>query len=51
MAYINATLWNDIQVTGATNEKRKSQLGIIDAVKDSTPFVDYIPRSKSEIFK
>lgn len=48
MAYINATLWNDIQVSGATNEKRKSQLGIIDAVKDSTPFVDYIPPSAKE---
>ena len=48
MAYINATLWNDIQVTGATNEKRFSQLGIIDAVKDSTAFVDYIPPSAVE---
>ena len=48
MAFINATLWNDIQVTGATNEKRFSQLGIIDAVKDSTPFVDYIPPSAVE---
>ena len=48
MAYINATLWNDIQVTDATNEKRFSQLGIIDAVKDSTAFVDYIPPSAVE---
>jgi hypothetical protein len=48
MAYINATLWNDIQVTDATNEKRFSQLGIIDAVKDSTAFVDYIPPSAIE---
>lgn len=46
--YINATLWNDIQITDATNEKRYSQLGIIDAVADSTPFVDYIPPSKKE---
>lgn len=45
MAYINATLWNDIQVSNATNDKRFSQLGIIDAVKDSTAFVDYIPPS------
>lgn len=51
MAYINATLWNDIQVTDATNEKRFSQLGIIDAVKDSTPFVDYIPPSAVEAMK
>ena len=48
MAYINPTLWNDIQVTDATNEKRFSQLGIIDAVKDSTAFVDYIPPSAIE---
>lgn len=48
MAYINATLWNDIQVSDATNEKRFSQLGVIDAVKDSTPFVDYIPPSAKE---
>jgi len=45
MAYINATLWNDIQVSDATNDKRFAQLGIIDLVKDSTPFVDYIPPS------
>lgn len=48
MAYINATLWNDIQVTDATNEKRFSQLGVIDAVKDSTAYVDYIPPSAVE---
>lgn len=45
MAYINATLWNDIQVSDATNDKRFSQLGIVDLVKDSTPFVNYIPPS------
>lgn len=48
MAYINATLWNDIQVSDATNEKRFSELGVINAVKDSTPFVDYIPPSAKE---
>ena len=48
MGYINSTLWNDIQVSDATNDKRFSQLGIIDAVKDSTPFVDYIPPSAKE---
>lgn len=45
MAYINATLWNDLQVSNATNEKRFSELGIIDAVKASTAGVDYIPPS------
>ena len=48
MSYINASLWNNIQVSDATNEKRFAELGIIDAVKDSTPFVDYIPPSAKE---
>jgi hypothetical protein len=48
MAYLDATDWNDIQDTNATNEKRFSQLGIIDAVKDSTPFVDYVSPSAKE---
>jgi hypothetical protein len=39
MSYINASLWNNIQVSDATNEKRFSELGIVDAVKESTPFV------------
>lgn len=42
MSYINATLWNDLQVSDATNEKRFAELGLIDAVKASTPSVDYI---------
>lgn len=42
MAYINATLWNDIQSSNASNEKRFSQLGLIDLFKDSTASVDYI---------
>lgn len=45
MGYINATLWNDLQVSNAQNEKRFSELGIIDAVKASTPSIDYIPPS------
>ena len=45
MAYINASLWNDQYFTEAQNEKRFSQLGLVDAVKASTPFVDYIPPS------
>lgn len=48
MSFINATLWNDLQVTGATNEKRFSELGIIDAVKASTASVDYVPPSAKE---
>lgn len=45
MAFLDATLWNDLQVTTATNEKRFSQLGIVDSIKDSTPFVDYVSPS------
>ena len=48
MSYINATLWNDLQVSNATNEKRFAELGIIDAVKGSTPGVDYVPPSVQE---
>lgn len=48
MAYINPTLWNALQVSNATNEKRFAELGIIDAVKASTQAVDYIPPSAKE---
>ena len=48
MTYINASLLNDFQVTDATNEKYFSELGLIDAVKESTPFVDFIPPSAKE---
>lgn len=48
MAYLDATDWLDLQSTAATNEKRFSQLGIVDAVKDSTSGVDYIPPSELE---
>lgn len=45
MAYINATLWNDLQVSNATNEKRFAELGLIDSFKASTRSVDYVPPS------
>jgi len=45
MALMDATLWNDLQPTNATNEKRFAELGLVDAVKDSTPFVDFISPS------
>lgn len=48
MSYINDTLWNNLQFSDATNEKRFSELGIINAVKESTQFVDYIPPSARE---
>lgn len=49
MAFLNATIWNDLQASQATNEKRFSQLGIIDLIKDSTPATaQYIPPSIRE---
>ncbi len=48
MSYINATLWNDIQASNFSNDKRFSQLGYVDLAKDSTPFVDYILPSTIE---
>lgn len=51
MSYINATLWNDLQVSNATNEKRFAELGLIDAFKGSTPSVDYIPPSAQQALR
>lgn len=45
MGYLDVSQWNDLQVSEATNDKRFSELGLIDAVKASTPFVDYVPPS------
>lgn len=42
MPNLDVTDWLDIQDTNVQNEKRFSQLGIVEAVKDSTPFVDYV---------
>lgn len=50
MANLDATDLLDLQGENATNEKRFSQLGLIDLAKDSTPFVDYIsPTQKAEL--
>lgn len=44
--FLDATLWNDLQFSETFNEKRFSELGILDAVKESTSAVgDYIPPS------
>lgn len=51
MAYINATLWNDIQVSDATNEKRFQEKGLTDAAIASTPSVDYVPPSAQEALR
>jgi hypothetical protein len=52
MAFLDVTQWNDIQETAATNEKRFAELGIVDAVKASTPATsEYIPPSAQEALK
>jgi hypothetical protein len=45
MSFLNGTLLNDLQSDQGTNEKYFSELGVIDAVKASTPSANYIPPS------
>lgn len=45
MAYLDNTVLNDFQAREATNEKFEANYGMLDLVKDSTPFVDYVPPS------
>ncbi len=45
MANLDASALNDIQIVDAQNDKRFSELGIINAVKASGQFVDFIPES------
>lgn len=50
MANLDATMWLDFQDVNATNEKRFSQLGVLDLAKDSTQFVDYLsPSAKQKL--
>jgi hypothetical protein len=42
MALLHATQLNDLQATNATNEKRYSELGLVNAVSESTKSVDFI---------
>lgn len=48
MSFLNGTLLNDLQSDQATNEKRFSPLGVIDAVKASTASANYIPPTVRE---
>ena len=48
MAYLDNTVLNDFQAREATNEKFDANYGMLDLVKDSTPFVDYVPPSVQE---
>lgn len=52
MAFLDVTQWDDLQITGATNEKRFSELGLVDAVKASTPATaEFIPPSAREALR
>lgn len=42
MAFLDATLWNDLQPTQGQDEKRYAELGIINAVKASSQYLDYL---------
>tara|TARA_R110000744_G_scaffold229881_2_gene347995 strand:- start:1537 stop:2610 length:1074 start_codon:yes stop_codon:yes gene_type:complete len=48
MSFLNGTLLNDLQSDQATNEKRFSELGVVNAVLASTPSANYIPPSIKE---
>lgn len=48
MAHLDATDWLDIQDTNAMNDKRFAELGIVDAVKESTKAVDYVSPSAQQ---
>lgn len=45
MANLDASALNDIQIVDAQNDKRFSELGIVNAVKESGKFVDFLPDS------
>ncbi len=45
---ITSTLWNDLQLSNATNEKRHDPLGVIDLVKDSGRYIDFLMPSDRE---
>jgi hypothetical protein len=52
MPFITPTVLDDLQATGALNEKRKGNYGMIDLVHQSTKGVDYVPPSvQAEIAK
>lgn len=52
MTYINPTILNDLQVSGAFDESRHPELGMVNAVKASTPATSaYIPQSAREAMR
>ena len=52
MAYLSRTVLNDYQDKFATNEKRISEHGMLDLVKNSGKFTDYIsPEVREQLQK
>lgn len=50
MAYLSVTDWNEIQDTNAVDIARRPKIGLVDAVKDGTPFVDFLsPSAKKQL--
>ena len=50
MAYLDSTTWNDIQDTMASDIARRPKLGLVDMIKDGTPFVDFLsPSAKQKL--
>ena len=50
MAGLSATTWNDFQDQNASDDKRYTDHGIVNLVKNSTPFTDYISPAAQEKF-
>lgn len=48
MAFINATMLNDLLLDNASNDKRFAPLGVIDIVKDSGEYIDWIRPSDKQ---
>ncbi|WP_277496488.1 hypothetical protein [Elizabethkingia anophelis] len=47
---LDATMWLDFQDTNTKNEKRFAELGVLDLVKDSTKYADYVsPTAKAKL--
>jgi len=51
MAFITATILDDLQVTGGIDEARDGNYGIIDLAKESTSKVDYVDEEVKEKLK
>jgi len=50
MAYLSVTNWTDIQDTNAVDIARRPKIGLVDAVKDGTPFIDFLSPSAKQQF-